>query len=229
MFVDGQLAVCPYIVFAARTPQSRHKDTEFLVGNIFTDEVGPALDAYDFASRYTLGANDQCGGCGANSSCGKGCPAAVISRGGIIGDVDHEQCPVSRRSTIAPDRSAGGVSALFVVIEGPNGVGKTTAAGLLAARLRERLSSPVHLTTEPSNTPLGRLLRSSESVLTGRALALAIATATPTWTVRSCRSSTLVRTWSATDTCSPPWCCNGLTASVWARSGATTHTYCHPR
>ena len=33
----------------------------------------------------------------------------------------------------------------------------------------------MHLTTEPSNTPLGRLLRSSEAVLTGRALALAIA------------------------------------------------------
>jgi radical SAM protein with 4Fe4S-binding SPASM domain len=95
VFVDGQLAVCPYIVFAARTPQSRHKDTEFLVGNIFTNEVGPALDTYDFASRHTVGANDQCGGCGANSSCGKSCPAVIISRGGIIGDVDHEQCPVS--------------------------------------------------------------------------------------------------------------------------------------
>jgi dTMP kinase len=67
------------------------------------------------------------------------------------------------------------VSALFIVIEGPNGVGKTAAAGLLATRLRERFGTPVHLTAEPSNTPLGRLLRSSESVLTRRALALAIA------------------------------------------------------
>lgn len=63
----------------------------------------------------------------------------------------------------------------FVVVEGPNGVGKTTVATLLATRLRERQDSPVHLTTEPSNTPLGRLLRSSETVLHGRALALAIA------------------------------------------------------
>jgi dTMP kinase len=67
------------------------------------------------------------------------------------------------------------MSAAFIVVEGPNGVGKTTAATLLTTRLRERLSAPVHLTSEPSNTPLGRLLRSSESVLTGRALALAIA------------------------------------------------------
>jgi dTMP kinase len=67
------------------------------------------------------------------------------------------------------------MSGWFVVIEGPNGVGKTTTATLLATRLRERSATAVHLTTEPSNTPLGRLLRSSEAILTGRALALAIA------------------------------------------------------
>jgi thymidylate kinase len=67
------------------------------------------------------------------------------------------------------------MSGWFVVVEGPNGVGKTTTATLLAARLRDRSETAVHLTTEPSNTPLGRLLRSSEVVLTGRALALAIA------------------------------------------------------
>jgi dTMP kinase len=67
------------------------------------------------------------------------------------------------------------MTASFVVVEGPNGVGKTTIATLLATRLRERCEVPVHLTTEPSNTPLGRLLRTSETVLTGRALALAVA------------------------------------------------------
>lgn len=67
------------------------------------------------------------------------------------------------------------MSGTFVAIEGPNGVGKTTATTLLTARLRERHDTLVHQTTEPSDTPLGRLLRSSEAVLTGRALALAIA------------------------------------------------------
>jgi dTMP kinase len=67
------------------------------------------------------------------------------------------------------------MSGMFIAVEGPNGVGKTTIATLLATRLRERHARLVHLTTEPSNTPLGRLLRSSEAVLTGRALALAIA------------------------------------------------------
>jgi dTMP kinase len=64
---------------------------------------------------------------------------------------------------------------MFIAVEGPNGVGKTTIATLFATRLRQHGDVPVYLTTEPSNTPLGRLLRSSEAILTGRALALAIA------------------------------------------------------
>ncbi|WP_204017809.1 dTMP kinase [Sphaerimonospora thailandensis] len=63
---------------------------------------------------------------------------------------------------------------MFLVMEGPNGVGKTTTATRLAERLRERGRS-VHVTSEPSNTPLGRLIRASESTLSGRALALAVA------------------------------------------------------
>lgn len=62
----------------------------------------------------------------------------------------------------------------FIVIEGPNGVGKTTAAARLFNLLRER-GTPAHLTTEPSDTPYGRFVRSSESDLSGRALALAVA------------------------------------------------------
>ncbi|MFI6813297.1 dTMP kinase [Nonomuraea sp. NPDC050328] len=63
---------------------------------------------------------------------------------------------------------------VFVAVEGPNGVGKTTSAAGLTARLRER-GIPVLLTTEPSDTPLGKLSRSGESGMVGRALALAIA------------------------------------------------------
>lgn len=98
VFADGQLAVCPYMVFAARTPHSKHRDTEFLAGNILTDEVGPALDAYSFHSRYTVGSNVKCDSCAINTACGKGCPAAIISRGGYIGEVDEEQCPVPDNS-----------------------------------------------------------------------------------------------------------------------------------
>lgn len=63
---------------------------------------------------------------------------------------------------------------VFIAIEGPNGVGKTTITGQLAGALRAR-GAEVHVTTEPSATALGLLVRSAESYLTGRALALAVA------------------------------------------------------
>lgn len=63
---------------------------------------------------------------------------------------------------------------LFIVVEGPNGVGKTTATGRLADRLHAT-GARVLVTSEPSGTSLGRLVRTGESGLTGRALALAVA------------------------------------------------------
>ncbi|APU16620.1 MULTISPECIES: radical SAM protein [Actinoalloteichus] len=95
VFTPGEVTVCPYLVFAARTPQSRHAAGEFIVGNIFTDiDVAQRLDDYRFHDRYQVGDNATCGGCSMNSGCGKGCPAAVVAAGGRIGDVDTEQCPV---------------------------------------------------------------------------------------------------------------------------------------
>lgn len=93
VFADGATAVCPYLVFAARTPQSAYADTDFLVGNILHSEVAPSLDAYDLAGTLTMGSNSTCRSCSMNGSCGKGCPAAVISRGLEIGELDAEQCP----------------------------------------------------------------------------------------------------------------------------------------
>jgi radical SAM protein with 4Fe4S-binding SPASM domain len=94
VFADGLTAVCPYLVFAARTPQSQYPDTEFLVGNILEDEVVNALDGYNLHGKLAMGSNAKCGACSMNQSCGKGCPAAVISRGRRVGEVDDEQCPV---------------------------------------------------------------------------------------------------------------------------------------
>lgn len=94
VFADGQVAVCPYLVFAARSPGSRHHESEFLVGNIFEDDVALTLDQYHFHERYHVGANDTCSACELGERCGKGCPAAVIAAGGRIGDRDTEVCPL---------------------------------------------------------------------------------------------------------------------------------------
>lgn len=96
VFTAGDVAVCPYLVFAARTPQSRHDPAEFIVGNIFTDpDIATRLEAYRLTERYPLGANPTCTACGVAGDCGKGCPAAVIAAGNRIGALDAEVCPVT--------------------------------------------------------------------------------------------------------------------------------------
>lgn len=94
VFADGEVAVCPYLVFAARTPGSLHTDREFLVGNIFEQEIVASLDAFHFHERYEVGANPTCESCELSADCGKGCPAAVIASGGRIGERDVEVCPL---------------------------------------------------------------------------------------------------------------------------------------
>lgn len=95
VFTKGEVAVCPYLVFAARTKVSQHPDSDFIVGNMWTDnDVAARLDAYRFHERWELGTNPTCGSCSMSSSCGKGCPAAVVAAGHRIGAVDTEQCPV---------------------------------------------------------------------------------------------------------------------------------------
>jgi radical SAM protein with 4Fe4S-binding SPASM domain len=103
VFAPGEVTICPYLVFAARTPQSQHDPAEFIVGNIFTDaDISARLEAYKFGDRYQMGANSTCRSCGLASSCGKGCPAAVISAGQRIGAVDTDVCPVTSQDRLLP-------------------------------------------------------------------------------------------------------------------------------
>src|ERR1035441_3833155 len=95
VFAAGEVTVCPYLVFAARTPLSRHDPGEFIVGNIFTDpDIARRLDDYPLA-RLRMGANPTCRSCAIAGECGKGCPAAVVAAGERIGAVDAEVCPVT--------------------------------------------------------------------------------------------------------------------------------------
>ena len=95
VFVHGEVTVCPYLVFAAKTPQSKHRSEEFVVGNILNDaNISDKLDAYKFHERYHLGDNPTCRMCSLSSKCGKGCPAAIIASGQCIEGLDSEVCPM---------------------------------------------------------------------------------------------------------------------------------------
>lgn len=63
----------------------------------------------------------------------------------------------------------------FIVIEGPNGTGKTTVAHALAERLGTHQGILVEETREPSDTALGRAVRELEASMPPMALALACA------------------------------------------------------
>lgn len=104
VFTDGAVTVCPYLVFAARTRVSQHRDTDFIVGNVWEhQDIAARLDAYRFHERWKVGDNPTCGSCSMSPDCGKGCPAAVVASGQRIGAVDSELCPVvPRQSRMLP-------------------------------------------------------------------------------------------------------------------------------
>jgi radical SAM protein with 4Fe4S-binding SPASM domain len=93
VFTDGAVAVCPYLVFAARSPASRYPDTEFLVANILEEDISEALDRYS-PDSLTVQPDPVCGSCALSDHCGRGCPAAVVADGGELGARDRELCPV---------------------------------------------------------------------------------------------------------------------------------------
>jgi radical SAM protein with 4Fe4S-binding SPASM domain len=102
VFVNGDVTVCPYLVFAADNPASKHSRDEFIVGNLFTDaDIARRLDNFQLSTAGTPDRDRKCGGCTHDATCGKGCPAAVVAAGGRLGDLDAEVCPEVEESAEA--------------------------------------------------------------------------------------------------------------------------------
>jgi dTMP kinase len=62
------------------------------------------------------------------------------------------------------------VTGLFISIDGPGGIGKSTLVNAAVERLRAT-GHHVHPTTEPSRSPLGTFTRAHADSITDRALA----------------------------------------------------------
>ena len=94
IFANGDLAVCPYLVFAAKSPDSKYDPNDFIAGNIIQDEgIEKRIDDFDYSIFKKMGNNSKCNSCDIRELCGKGCPASIIADGRFIGDIDREVCP----------------------------------------------------------------------------------------------------------------------------------------
>jgi|InofroStandDraft_1065614.scaffolds.fasta_scaffold06096_8 radical SAM protein with 4Fe4S-binding SPASM domain len=91
IFTNGDIAYCPYMVFAARNRVSRYTDNEFIMGNIF--EEGFEWEKVIGNYRFPIDFEDTCSGC-TNTTCKRGCYASKISQGMKLSDADVKICPM---------------------------------------------------------------------------------------------------------------------------------------
>jgi MoaA/NifB/PqqE/SkfB family radical SAM enzyme len=92
VFASGDVAICPYKVFAAKNPGSKHEPSDFVIGNIF--------DSIDLETAFKNYGNVEacnipiCELCINAKECGRGCPAAIMALGNELGNIDVEMCPL---------------------------------------------------------------------------------------------------------------------------------------
>src|SRR5690606_30541650 len=91
-------------------------------------------------------------------------------RGGVPGH--HQGAAAAGGAGMSADTRARG--GLFVSVDGPGGVGKSTLVAEIATAL-DRAGVPMRVTVEPTRTPLGDLLRHGTDTYQGMALACLVA------------------------------------------------------
>ena len=88
IFCNGDIAICPYMVFAAGNSQ-RYDATEFIAGNIFDGaDIATSIESWiQHRSMVLFGDGNMCAGCN------KGCYAIKIARGQPLSGCDDALCP----------------------------------------------------------------------------------------------------------------------------------------
>lgn len=91
IFTNGNVAFCPYMVFAANDTCSLYNEGDFIIGNVFEEDFDfrKSLEMYEFP----VDNKEVCISC-ENYVCGKGCYAARISQGKKLTDSDEQLCPL---------------------------------------------------------------------------------------------------------------------------------------
>ena len=92
IFTNGEITVCPYMVFAANNIDNEYDRKDFIIGNIYDEEFDfdEALRRYQFPVAFS----DVCREC-KNGNCKKGCYATKMARGkNLLGS--DELCPIRK-------------------------------------------------------------------------------------------------------------------------------------
>lgn len=95
IFSNGDVTICPYMVFAAKNNNSKYTFNKFIIGNIFESD----FNLQDSLNSYILPKDSNDGKCAKcnNDKCGKGCLAAKIANGLYLYDADEDLCPFSKK------------------------------------------------------------------------------------------------------------------------------------
>lgn len=93
IFANGEVAFCPYMVFAADNQNNEYNRQDFILGNIFdeTFDIGHALKKY----RFPATSSEVCVECN-REDCQKGCYASKIAKGMKLTSRD-ELCPMNQK------------------------------------------------------------------------------------------------------------------------------------
>ena len=89
IFTNGDSAICPYMVFAARDRCSIYRPEQFLISNVLNVDcdINFDLEHYKLPEENIVDIK-----CSHKNKCSKGCLAAKVSNGLSIFDCDFELC-----------------------------------------------------------------------------------------------------------------------------------------
>ncbi len=91
IFTNGDIAYCPYMVFAAKNSSSRYDYQDFVMGNIFSSSFDWNNDVNNY--RFPITFDKVCAEC-INRECKKGCYASKIALGKHLEECDEQLCPL---------------------------------------------------------------------------------------------------------------------------------------
>ena len=85
VFCNGDLAICPYVVFAADSDTNDYNSKDFILGNMFTGiNIKDSLESYDLLKKLNIEEQNEC------MLYGRGCLAIKIANNQQLTDFDYD-------------------------------------------------------------------------------------------------------------------------------------------